>query len=80
MEFDMTDVTDRRMEADGFAASHVCDNSAGSNALVRREPDGKIGWARTRTGVSGCTLSVVLLRSRPPDAADEPQATKGEGP
>lgn len=44
MEVDMTDVTGRSMQAEGFAVSHVCEHAAGSNALMRWEYDGKIGW------------------------------------
>jgi hypothetical protein len=50
MEVDMTDVSGRRMEAEGFALSHMCENAAGSNALMRWEYDGKIGWGEDQDG------------------------------
>jgi hypothetical protein len=50
MEVDMTDVTGRRMEAEGFTVSHMCENAAGSNALMRWEYDGKIGWGEDQDG------------------------------
>jgi hypothetical protein len=50
MEVDMTDLTGRRMEAEGFAVSHMCESGAGSNALMRWEYDGKIGWGEDQDG------------------------------
>ncbi len=50
MEVDITDVTGRRMEAEGLALSHMCENAAGSNALMRWEYDGKIGWGEDQDG------------------------------
>lgn len=50
MEIDMTDVTGRHMEAEGFAVSYMCENAAGSNALMRWEYDGKIGWGEDQDG------------------------------
>jgi len=50
MEVDITDVTGRHMEAEGFAVSHMCENAAGSNALMRWEYDGKIGWGEDQDG------------------------------
>jgi len=44
MEVDLTDVTGRTMQAEGFAVSYMCENAAGANALMRWEYDGKIGW------------------------------------
>jgi hypothetical protein len=50
MEVDMTDTTGRRMEAEGFTVSHMCENAAGSNALMRWEYDGKVGWGEDQDG------------------------------
>ena len=50
MEVDMTDVTGRHMEAEGFTVSHMCENAAGSNALMRWEYDGKVGWGEDQDG------------------------------
>jgi hypothetical protein len=50
MEVDITDVTGRRMEAEGFTVSHMCENGAGSNALMRWEYDGQIGWGEDQDG------------------------------
>ncbi|WP_395109675.1 hypothetical protein [Actinomadura sp. SCN-SB] len=44
MQVELTDVTGRTMEAEGFAVSHMCEHGAGANALMRWEYDGKIGW------------------------------------
>ena len=38
------------MEAEGFTVSHMCENAAGSNALMRWEYDGKIGWGEDQDG------------------------------
>ncbi len=40
----MTDVVGRSMRAEGFSVSHMCEHASGSNALMRWECDGKIGW------------------------------------
>ncbi len=50
MEVDMTDVTGRTMQAEGFTVSHMCENAAGSNALMRWEYDGRIGWGEDQDG------------------------------
>ncbi len=50
MEVDMTDVTGRTMQAEGFAVSYMCENGAGANALMRWEYDGKIGWGEDQDG------------------------------
>ncbi|WP_245717786.1 hypothetical protein [Nocardia miyunensis] len=44
MQVELVDVTGRAMQAEGFTVSHMCENGTGSNALMRREFDGKIGW------------------------------------
>jgi N-acyl-D-aspartate/D-glutamate deacylase len=44
MQVELTDVTGRTMEAEGFAVSHMCEHGAGSNALMRWDYDGKVGW------------------------------------
>ncbi|HVW42421.1 MAG TPA: hypothetical protein VHC18_13825 [Amycolatopsis sp.] len=50
MQAELTDVTGRTMEAEGFAVSHMCEHGAGSNALMRWEYDGKIGWGEDQDG------------------------------
>jgi hypothetical protein len=50
MEVDLTDVSGRTMEAEGFAVSHMCEGGAGSNALMRWEYDGRIGWGEDQDG------------------------------
>ncbi len=50
MEVDLTDVAGRHMEAEGFAVSHMCEHGAGSNALMRWEYDGHIGWGEDQDG------------------------------
>jgi hypothetical protein len=44
MEVYLADVEGRTMEAEGFAVSHMCEHQTGSNALMRWEYEGKIGW------------------------------------
>jgi hypothetical protein len=50
MLVDLTDVAGRTMNAEGFAVSHVAEHGAGSNALMRWEYDGKIGWGEDQDG------------------------------
>jgi hypothetical protein len=50
MEVSLTDVTGRTMEAEGFTVSHMCEHATGSNALMRWEYDGKIGWGEDQDG------------------------------
>ncbi|HUZ09824.1 MAG TPA: hypothetical protein VMU76_06615 [Acidimicrobiales bacterium] len=50
MQVDMTDVTGRTMEAEGFAVSHMCEHGSGSNALMRWEYEGRIGWGEDQDG------------------------------
>jgi len=50
MEVDLTDVTGRTMEAEGFAVSYMCENGAGANALMRWEYDGQVGWGEDQDG------------------------------
>lgn len=50
MEVDLTDVTGRTMEAEGFAVSHMCESASGSNALMRWEYEGKLGWGEDQDG------------------------------
>src|SRR5690606_11349475 len=44
MQVEVTDVLGRTMAAEGFCVSHICEHGDGSNALMRWEIDGKIGW------------------------------------
>jgi hypothetical protein len=50
MEVDLTDVTGRSMQAEGFTVSHMCEHGAGSNALMRWEYEGRIGWGEDQDG------------------------------
>lgn len=50
MEVVLEDETGRTMEAEGFAVSHMCENGAGANALMRWEFDGQIGWGEDQDG------------------------------
>lgn len=50
MEVELTDVTGRTMEAEGFAVSYMCENGAGANALMRWEYDGQVGWGEDQDG------------------------------
>jgi hypothetical protein len=50
MDVDVTDITGRRMSAEGFAFSHMCESGAGANALMRWEFDGNIGWGEDQNG------------------------------
>jgi hypothetical protein len=44
MEVDLVDRTGRTMQAEGFSVAHMCEDQTGSNALMRWEYDGKVGW------------------------------------
>ena len=44
MLVEMVDERGRSMEAEGFAVSHMTEGGHGSNALMRWEYDGKMGW------------------------------------
>jgi hypothetical protein len=50
MLVDLADVTGRTMQAEGFTVSHMCEQQAGSNALMRWEYDGQIGWGEDQDG------------------------------
>jgi hypothetical protein len=50
MEVDLTDVTGRTMQAEGFSVSFMCENGAGSNALMRWEYEGRLGWGEDQDG------------------------------
>lgn len=50
MQVELTDVTGRTMEAEGFTVSHMCEHGAGSNALMRWEYEGMIGWGEDQDG------------------------------
>jgi hypothetical protein len=50
MEVDMTDLTGRTMQAEGFAVSYMSENVGGANALMRWEYDGKVGWGEDQDG------------------------------
>ena len=38
------------MEAEGFSVSHMCEHGAGTNALMRWELAGRIGWGEDQDG------------------------------
>jgi hypothetical protein len=50
MEVDLVDVRGRSMQAEGVALSHMCEHGAGSNASMRWEYEGKIGWGEDQDG------------------------------
>jgi hypothetical protein len=50
MQVRLVDQEGRSMDAEGFAVSHMCEGGAGSNALMRWEYDGKIGWGEDQDG------------------------------
>jgi len=50
MEVVLVDREGRSMEAEGFTVSHMCEQGTGSNALMRWEYDGKIGWGEDQDG------------------------------
>lgn len=50
MLVDLTDLTGRTMQAEGFAVSHMCEGGAGSNALMRWEFENRIGWGEDQDG------------------------------
>jgi hypothetical protein len=50
MQVELVDLSGRRMEAEGFAVSHMCEHGAGSNALMRWEYDGRRGWGEDQDG------------------------------
>lgn len=44
MQVELADRAGRTMEAEGFSVSHMCEIGGGSNALMRWEMAGRIGW------------------------------------
>jgi hypothetical protein len=50
MEVELVDVNGRSMQAEGFTVSHMCEHESGSNALMRWEYDGQIGWGEDQDG------------------------------
>lgn len=50
MQVELTGLTGRTMQAEGFSVSHLCEGGAGSNALMRWEFDGRIGWGEDQDG------------------------------
>ncbi|MDO8362404.1 MAG: hypothetical protein Q7V88_05870 [Actinomycetota bacterium] len=50
MEVLLVDERGRTMEAEGVALSHMCEHAAGSNASMRWEFDGKVGWGEDQDG------------------------------
>lgn len=64
MEVSLSDVAGRTMEAEGFSLSHMCEHSAGSNALMRWEYDGRIGWGEDQDGWHGSHFTAMLRALR----------------
>jgi hypothetical protein len=50
MEVELVDVLGRTMQAEGVAMSHMSEFANGSNALMRWEFDGKLGWGEDQDG------------------------------
>jgi hypothetical protein len=50
MQVELVDLEGRTMEAEGVAVSHMCEHGAGSNASMRWEYDGQIGWGEDQDG------------------------------
>jgi hypothetical protein len=50
MEVDLVDRGGRTMQAEGFSVAHMCESGGGSNALMRWEMDGRIGWGEDQDG------------------------------
>jgi hypothetical protein len=50
MQVEISDVTGRSMDAEGFALSYMCEAGAGANALMRWEYDGQVGWGEDQDG------------------------------
>jgi hypothetical protein len=50
MEVLAVDRDGRSMEAEGFAVSHMAEGGTGSNALMRWEMEGQIGWGEDQDG------------------------------
>jgi hypothetical protein len=50
MQVELVDLTGRTMEAEGTAESHMCEHGAGSNALMRWEYEGQVGWGEDQDG------------------------------
>ena len=50
MEVELCDLSGRSMQAEGFAVSHMCEHGAGSNASMRWEYEGMIGWGEDQDG------------------------------
>ena len=44
MLVELSDEEGRTLSAEGFSVSHMCEHGAGTNALMRWEFDGRIGW------------------------------------
>jgi len=64
MEVYLADREGRTMEAEGFTVSHMCENGTGSNALMRWEYDGKIGWGEDQDGWRSPHFSKLLRALR----------------
>ena len=53
MQVALADEDGRTMEAEGFSVSHLCEHGGGTNALMRWEFDGRIGWGEDQDGWHG---------------------------
>lgn len=50
MQVEAVDRTGRTLVAEGAAVSHMCENGTGSNALMRWEMEGAVGWGEDQDG------------------------------
>ncbi|MET0147433.1 MAG: hypothetical protein ABW328_22015 [Ilumatobacteraceae bacterium] len=50
MQVELHDRTGRSMDAEGFTVSHMSEHASGSNALMRWEYEGMIGWGEDQDG------------------------------
>ncbi len=64
MQVYLEDREGRSMEAEGFAISHISENGSGSNALMRWEYEGKIGWGEDQDGWRGDHFTKMLRALR----------------
>jgi hypothetical protein len=66
MEVSLTDLSGRTMEAEGFTVSHMCEHETGSNALMRWEYDGRVGWGEDQDGWSSDHWAKLMWALRAP--------------
>lgn len=69
MDLDLVDRAGRTMKAEGFAMSHQTGGGAGSNALMRWEYDGMVGWGEDQDVWSVPHFQKMLRAMRTVDRA-----------